>query len=244
MKNQTVGIIGFGRFGQLLAGLLKDDFEVFVSNRSDKSLIAKKLGAKYVSLGEAAAKGLVILCVPISQMENVLLAIKPHLNDGALVIDTCSVKEYPLMLMKRLLPKRVEILGTHPLFGPDSFSERSAWRWAFCPEGRLTPRMKGFKSYLEGKGFRVIITDAAAHDRDVVIAINMPHLIGKALNHILINGTGVSTLNLERLKAFRNVALNDSEQLFRDVHLYNRFSKPIEGKFLHEMQKILRGLYE
>ena len=46
--------------------------------------------------------------------------IAPLLSPDALVIDVCSVKEYPVRLMKELLPERVSILATHPMFGPDS----------------------------------------------------------------------------------------------------------------------------
>jgi prephenate dehydrogenase len=48
----------------------------------------------------------------------------PALRPGQLIIDTCSVKERPLEWMLEELPDHVQIVGTHPLFGPDSGQER------------------------------------------------------------------------------------------------------------------------
>ncbi|MCK7521361.1 MAG: prephenate dehydrogenase/arogenate dehydrogenase family protein [Ignavibacteriales bacterium] len=62
----------------------------------------------------------VFLCVTISAMEEVLLRVRAHVSPGTLVMDTCSVKSYPVMLMEKLLPDPVALLGTHPFFGPDS----------------------------------------------------------------------------------------------------------------------------
>ena len=45
-----IGIIGFGRFGNLTARYLAEDFEVFVFNRSDRSAEIKKVGARSASL--------------------------------------------------------------------------------------------------------------------------------------------------------------------------------------------------
>ncbi len=243
MKNTTVGIIGFGRFGQLLARLLKEDFDVFVSNRSDKSLGARKLGVKYASLSEAAAKDLVIFCVPISEIKKAVTEIKPYLKKGALVIDTCSVKEYPIRVMKSHLPQDIDVLGTHPLFGPDSFAKKAPRKWVFCPDGKLTGKMQKWKSFIARKGFEVIVADPAAHDRNMVFAINLPHLIGIALSRSNFSYQKISTASSGMLHEFRRVALNDSGQLFKDIHRYNRFARKAEERFLLLMKKILREIY-
>ena len=45
-----IGIIGFGRFGQLTARYLAEDFDVFVFNRSNKSAQIQECGAQTASL--------------------------------------------------------------------------------------------------------------------------------------------------------------------------------------------------
>lgn len=244
MARESLGIIGFGRFGQLLAALLKDDFSVMVSNRSNKSAMAKKLGVDYVSVPQAAGSSIVIICVPISELERVLTDIRPYVRDGALLMDTCTVKEYPAALMQRIVPRTVDILPTHPLFGPDSLFDLKARQWAFCPGSRLTPGMKRWKSFLEKKGFEIKILDCATHDKIIVFGVNIPHLIGLALgNSSLVKPGGmVSMPNLERLETFRKVAKNDTAQLFLDIHRYNRFSGKIESRFISDMGKILQSV--
>jgi len=48
-----IGIIGFGRFGRLMAGYLAKDFKVKVYNRSDKSEDISKVSAIPVTFEEA-----------------------------------------------------------------------------------------------------------------------------------------------------------------------------------------------
>ncbi len=53
-------------------------------------------------------------------MEDVLGRTRGRLAPDVLVMDTCSVKTHPVGLMERMLPATISILGTHPMFGPDS----------------------------------------------------------------------------------------------------------------------------
>ena len=45
------------------------------------------------------------------------------LKENAVIVDVCSVKEYPVQWMRELLPANVSILATHPMFGPDSAAD-------------------------------------------------------------------------------------------------------------------------
>ncbi len=53
-------------------------------------------------------------------MKEVLERIGPRLAPGSLVMDTCSVKALPVEWMEQTMPESVQILGNHPMFGPDS----------------------------------------------------------------------------------------------------------------------------
>ena len=113
-----IGVIGFGRFGQLMAGYLAKDFTVKVFNRSDKSAGIVRTGAVPATLAEACDQKFVILSVPISTMREMLKKVSPLLRPDAVVADVCSVKVYPVEWMVEALPPSVSILGTHPMFGP------------------------------------------------------------------------------------------------------------------------------
>src|SRR5206468_766919 len=119
-RAMTVGLIGFGRLGKLLTRYFARDFRFFVYDRKPRPAEVRKLGAQPATLALACAQDLVIPCVPIAAFEAAIKDMRRHLRPDALVVDVCSVKQHPVRVMKRLLPKSVEILATHPNFGPDS----------------------------------------------------------------------------------------------------------------------------
>ena len=91
-----IGIIGFGRFGKLAARYLAKDFKVFVNTRADKTSEISLAGGQAASLEEVCQQDIIIPCVPISVFEDFLIAIAPRIKPDALIIDVCSVKEYPV----------------------------------------------------------------------------------------------------------------------------------------------------
>ena len=220
MGRVEIGIIGYGRFGQFAAERLRKDFRVVVY---DRKRVRCPKGIHRGTLEEVASRPLLLLCIPISEISKTCLEIKPYLTPGQLIIDTCSVKERPLQEMARLLPSFVEILGTHPLFGPDS--ARSGIRGlkiVLCPV--RCRRVSKVKAWLEGKGLEVIVARPARHDFEMART--------QALFHFLARGVAEAGIRVGRLSTpgpaklfddFRDVQ-NDSLQLFQDLHRMNRFA--------------------
>ena len=48
----------------------------------------------------------------------VIRKVAPHMHPGSLIMDVTSIKSGPVKAMKTYAPKGVEVLGTHPMFGP------------------------------------------------------------------------------------------------------------------------------
>ena len=223
MGQVEIGIIGYGRFGQFAAERLRKDFRVVVY---DRKRIRCPKGIRRSSLQEVASRPLVLLCVPISQISKTCLEIKSYLTQGQLVIDTCSVKEKPLQELARLLPRFVEILGTHPLFGPDSARNGiRGLKIVLCPV--RCRRVSKIKAWLEAQGLDVIVTTPARHDFEMART--------QALFHFLARGVAETGIRLGRLSTpgpaklfedFRDVQ-NDSLQLFQDLHRMNRFTAAV-----------------
>lgn len=64
---------------------------------------------------------MVILCTAILSTEMVLRELPvQRLRRNTLFVDVLSVKEFPKRLLLTVLPPEVDILCTHPMFGPDS----------------------------------------------------------------------------------------------------------------------------
>lgn len=157
----TIGIIGFGRFGQFIARTFSNHGEIVVTSRSDYTDIADGMGATYVPLSDPDSflekdLDVIILAVSILSFESTIEKLVPSLqkyiekgNKGPLLVDVLSVKEHPRQVLLKHLPGECDILCTHPMFGPDS--GRNGWhnlnfvyektrvnKAVFDPEGTVT----------------------------------------------------------------------------------------------------------
>ena len=129
-----VGIIGFGRLGKLASKYLSQDFTLKVYDKEDFSQEIKEVGATPATLAEVCSCSIVIPFVPMGAFEQCIDEIAPLIKKDALVIDVCSVKEMPVKIMEEKLPESVQILGSHPMFGPDSAKDTVfGTKIALCP---------------------------------------------------------------------------------------------------------------
>ena len=58
--------------------------------------------------------------MPMEKLGKTLNQTKDKINQNSLILDVCSLKMFACETMKRILPSNMEIIGTHPLFGPQS----------------------------------------------------------------------------------------------------------------------------
>lgn len=238
-----IGILGFGRFGKLMAHYLAGDFEVVVYNRSDNAHEIMASGAKPASLDVACRQKIIILSVPISVFRDTLETIAPLLAPDALVIDVCSVKEYPVRLMKELLPEQVSILATHPMFGPDSAAhELQGRKIVLCGERINASVYQKIKSYLMSKGLVVIEATPEAHDRQIAVSLALTHFIGRSLAEFGATPLDVDTEGYQRLLHVLGVVENDTWQLFEDMNTYNPYAAESRSAFMAAVQRIHQRL--
>jgi prephenate dehydrogenase len=218
----SVGIIGYGRFGRVLTRFLAQGARVFVHDPALAKGEKLPRGARRVGLAEASSQPVVILAVPISALESLLKRIRDSVLPGALVLDVCSVKSMPLAWMKRILPRSVRILGTHPLFGPDSVEDSlKGHHIIVCPgrSGRNDIRLA--RRVLAAAGLRVDVMTPAAHDRLMAETLLLAQYLGR-----LPGASGIplherATPSYGYVRALATVAMNDTDQLFRDMWRYN-----------------------
>ncbi len=238
-----IGILGFGRFGKLMANYLAKDFDVMVYNRSDNGDDIMASGAKPVSLEVACGQKMVILSVPISVFRETLQTVAPLLAPDALVIDVCSVKEYPVRLMKDLLPEQVSILATHPMFGPDSAAHSlQGGKIVLCAERIDDSAYRKIKSYLISKGLVVAEVTPEAHDRQIAVSLALTHFIGRSLAEFGATPLDVDTEGYQRLLHVLGVVENDTWQLFKDMNTYNPYAAESRSVFMEAVQKIHQQL--
>lgn len=234
-----IGIIGFGRFGKLTARYLAEDFDVQVFTSSEKSAEVARMGATTASLEAVCAQKLVILCVPISAMEQTLKRIAPMLNPGTVVVDVCSVKVLPAKWMVAHLPDTVSILATHPMFGPDSAGDSLSGRKIVLCRVRIEEkRFDNILAYLTAKGLEVFDTSPEEHDRQIAVTLALTHFIGRSLARFGAQDLPIDTEGYKRLRHILGVVENDTWQLFEDMNRYNPYAEDARKRFMAAMSDI------
>ena len=235
----TIGIVGFGRFGRLTARYLAVDFPVRVYDPCAQEPDVASSGAESVSLEAAARCKVVVLAVPISCLPQVLEQVRPYLKTGSLVVDVCSVKEHPVRWMQEILPANVAILGSHPMFGPDSAADSLLGRKiVLCPIRMAPRRYEELRGYLMAKGLMVIETEPSEHDRQIAVSLALTHFIGRTLAGMGAKPQDIDTEGYKRLLRILDVVENDTWQLFEDMHRYNPYATEARLAFTKAMQAV------
>ena len=238
-----IGIIGFGRLGQLLTRYLAQDFHVLVYEPEDKRAEIEALGAEVASLEVCCQQAAVIPMVPISAFDSVIEQIAPLLPSDGLVIDCCSVKIKPVESMLKHLPETVSILATHPMFGPDSARETLfGSKLVLCPVRIADKRYREIYLYLEKHGIKLIESTPEEHDRQISRSLFLAHFLGRTLIELEAQPLEIDTKGYRRLMKILLTVENDSWQLFEDMYHYNPYSKEAKDQFLAAVQEVEQQL--
>lgn len=228
MRPQTLSVIGFGAFGRLAARHLRPHLPLSVCDPA-----ARSNDLPMVDAARAARADIVVLAVPLSRMADALRAIAPHLRPGAVVIDVASVKVEPARLMLDLLPPHVEIIASHPLFGPASAADGVAGhRIAWCPlRGRRHRRIAAF---LRGQGLEVIATTPDRHDRDMAVVQGLTHLIARSLSRMGPLPKHMATRSFALMTQAAAMVQDDSPELLATILRDNPYAGGVRARFLAE----------
>src|SRR3989338_3394771 len=174
MKNKNdkkirFGIIGYGRFGKLWAKYMSKYGMVFVFDKR-KKITEKIPNITATDLRQTTSADIVFLTVPISELEDCCNTIRPFLSPKTLVVDMCSVKIWPVKIMKKYLPKNQPILATHPLFGPDSEKINkgiNGLKIVVCSSKTKSVFEKKLTAIFKKLKLKVIISSPQEHDRQM-----------------------------------------------------------------------------
>ena len=236
---KTLGLIGFGQFGQLAAGVLSRHFDVLVADTApDAEATARRMGVAFGSLADAAGRDVVIFAVPVVAMQAAFAAAAPHLRPGALAIDVGSVKMLPARWMTEMLPAQVDLVATHPLFGPQSAKAGLAGlRLVVCPiRGDRYEKVAAFGRSL---GLTVTVTTPEEHDREMAYVQALTHLIGRSLVNLGIPDEQLKTASYQHLLELCSLIGADTFELFTAIQTQNPFAAEVVGAFVDQAQSLL-----
>lgn len=217
-----VGIIGQGRFGTLLASILANEYTVYTED-------------------DVFNCETIFLAVPISAMEDVCQSIAPKLKNNTTIIDTCSVKVYPVKIMQECLPSHIDIIATHPLFGPDSYKTNPNKKIMLAKIRDQYQRYTHWKKYLANRSIEPVEMSPEQHDQYMAKSQGITHLIGRCLKAIDAQPTPINTRGYTELLNIMQHTCQDTPQLFNDLIHYNPYSQTENTKLLKALQTLLEN---
>eukprot|EP00474_Spongospora_subterranea_P005590 CRZ06048.1 hypothetical protein [Spongospora subterranea] len=228
-----LAIIGFGRFGQFLAKNLSSKvfrISVFEPNL-DVTTFAAQVGVVVVSsLSEllSVSPDVVIIATPIAQFEGVVKSLPFCSSSLFLLVDVLSVKVHAKEVMtgNSAVPASVDILCTHPMFGPQS-GEHTWEGLSFVYERvRISDnaRCVQFLSLFESRGCIMQNISCEEHDSYAAPSQFITHFTGRVLSQLLLASTPIDTVGYKSLLMLVKNTCADSDELFKALFNFNRNS--------------------
>lgn len=236
-----LAIVGAGAFGQFCIPHLKRFFSVSLCDpRPDLEALCELHGVAAVDLVGAARRDIVLVSVPFGRLREVAQGLSPHLGPGTLVIDVCSIKLNPLRVLEEELPAHVDIVGTHPLFGPQSGRDGLAGlRIAVCPaRGRRSALVERFLR--RRLGLVATRMTAEQHDREMAYVQGLTHLMSRIVLAMDVPPVEHKTATYAHLEAMIGMVRSDSDELFRTIVSDNPFSPAVMQAFTRATKDVLQ----
>lgn len=227
----SLGLIGYGHFGAFLHVLaeryLPDaPLKVYACDQAPD-------GELYFPLDDVAGCDAVILAVPINAYKATLEQIQPHLRAGSVVIDIATVKKHTMDLLQAADP-RVTFLSMHPMFGPESYSQRDGnvdgFRVVITGHNLDLRTYDAFCEKLSGAGFSIIEKTADAHDKDLAETLFLTHYIGQIVARGGFKRSDIDTVSFGSLMDAVDSVRHDT-RLFEDVFRFNPYCREVVERF-------------
>jgi len=117
-----------------------------------------------------------VFAVPIAFMENSIKDIAPYLKEKSVVLDVCSIKDFPSNALKKYSPKSVLIIPTHPMFWP-YISSIAGQIFVLTAEEKYRKdfRYKFLVNFLEKNSAKVLEVWPKKHDKMMAVVQWLTH---------------------------------------------------------------------
>jgi len=178
MMVKVAVIGGYGGMGRLFTTLfLEEGCDVVIAGPTEaKGLKAsEELGVDYVQDNVKAVFGadVVVVSVPIAVTAGVIREVAVHVKEGGMMMDLTSIKEMPCSLMAEHSKKGVEVVGTHPIFGPRVL-DIEGQVFVLCPV-RGIKWFTWLRGILEKHKARVVESSPEEHDKVMAVVQGLTH---------------------------------------------------------------------
>ncbi len=241
-----IAILGAGKMGVWFANFfLREGHSVVVADRKkEKLLILKKRIAIETATFEEAIKNAdrILICVSINAFEKVVKRISPAVRNEQVVMDICSIKDFPVKTMHKHLKKGL-ILGMHPVFGPGSTTIENKTFVLTPTNSKEEAFAENFKKWLETKKARVFTMSPRKHDALMSVVLGLPHFLGLVACDTLLEQDyyhetkDVAGTTYRMLLTFAEATALENSELFSSLQFSLPDMDKIENLFIEKARE-------
>jgi prephenate dehydrogenase len=244
--SDLVAILGYGRFGRALGGLLS---EAGIPHRAHDPLTAVPADVRADSLRDLVqTAAFVVVAVPVTRMRGAFTDLRPHLGPDQVVLDVGSVKVFPAAAMADVLGDAIPWCATHPLFGPSSLAlaERPL-RVVVCPAPEKYPRAHAatvrVRELYQRIGCEVIEQTPEGHDRVMAHTHALTFFVAKGM---IDAGAGMEVPfappSFQAISRAIETVRSDAGHLFAAIARDNPFAAEARKQLVQALSSIDRAL--
>lgn len=234
----TIGIVGFGRFGRALgelmaeAGLCVRGYDPYAAVPSPFTVSSLE-----ALIGASQA---IVLAVPVPSLDQVTARASALLTPRHLVLDVASVKMKPAAIFGQHLADRVPWAATHPLFGPASLARRERpLRVVVCPNDQHPAAVEAAVRLFTRLGCQVRQQTAEEHDREMARTHALGFLIAKAFIDLGVGSEPASVPpSFRGISATIESVREDAGHLFAAILNDNPFAPAARRDFLAALTRL------
>ena len=237
----SIGIIGFGRFGKILSNILQKGFMI---KAYDLNPGVSYNSVQFTSLEEVLNERVIFIAVPIRHFESLIAEISEKLKKHTTIIDVCSVKIYTSKILINNLPNNIGIISSHPMFGPDSYLSNKKLKMMMHNTRDVYNQFSFWKKFFSDQNINILEMTPDMHDRLAANTQGITHFLGRALKEFGIQKTNLDTQGFRDLIDLVDQTCHDTWELYTDLQLYNPYTNNMIEKLKNSVRTLEKQLKE
>ena len=230
------GTGGMGRFFARFASFQGAKVKLAGREISKTRTVAKELEVEAGTILDAGSSDMVMLAVPMGETVRVAAETASLMTSGSLLVDLSSVKMGISDRIAEKIPRGLEFVSLHPLFGPniDHLHDQAIIAVSYQAGQKWSKLARA----LQGGGATVQTMSATQHDRAMAYVQGLHHFALISLG-IGLNGMGgePKTQSLRETES-RIANLLDNWDTIVGIQQLNPFLPAIRQKFLESTTKL------
>ncbi|HJO92611.1 MAG TPA: prephenate dehydrogenase [Victivallales bacterium] len=232
----NIGIIGYGNFGKLMTYHLSKFHNIYVYDKNINPKVKLPEKVHFTNLDKITDCKILIIAVAMGAFESVVKSIHNRLKPGTLIMEVTSVKIRPLEILEKYLSDDIEILGTHPLFGPQSTKDGIKGRKIALFPVRCSSTECIKKFLFDKLKLKILEMSPEQHDKEMAQVQALSHFVGHAFKKINLTDYKTNTATYNHLLTARDIVANDSDDLFNTIQNENPYASDMRNRFLDAIQ--------